>query len=55
MIHALHLLWIPVAFIVGYLFDTMRWVGKRDREAWRMMRKDPPNWREKIIELHEER
>ena len=57
MTHAWHLIVVAVlAFIAGYLFNRMRAVGKRDDETRReIVERREADWREKIIELHEER
>ncbi len=56
MIPIWHLIWIPVAFIVGLLFDRMRAVGKRDDEVRReIVERREADWRDKIIELYTNR
>lgn len=57
MIHVLHLLWIlPITLSIGYMIRGIVAVRKRDDEVRReIVERREADWREKIIELHEER
>jgi len=61
MIHALHLLWIPIAFGAGLVIGGIVAVGKRDRETWGNVplefqrRLEGEDWKDKVVELYEEK